>query len=107
VLTRRAPEADEQSDLAFAYRIADIVAGLDIGQTIAVKSAAVVAGAMEGTDAIIARAGQLAGAGVRIGQGLRRPTRTCASNVPVVRCVVRSAMKAWARLFCRSTPGRP
>ena len=42
--------------------MADAIAGLDIGQTIAVKSAAVVAvEAMEGTDAVIARAGQLAG----------------------------------------------
>ena len=62
VLTRRAPTAEEQTDLTFGYRIADTVAGLDIGQTIAVKSAAVVAvEAMEGTDAVIARAGQLAG----------------------------------------------
>ena len=38
-------------------RIADVIAGLDIGQTIAVKSRAVVAvEAMEGTDQVIARA---------------------------------------------------
>ena len=63
-LTRRAPTDEEQRDLAFGYGIADAIAGLDIGQTIAVKSAAVVAiEAMEGTDAVIARAGQLAGRG--------------------------------------------
>ena len=46
-----------------ATGVADAIAGLDIGQTIAVKSAAVVAvEAMEGTDPVIARAGQLAGA---------------------------------------------
>ncbi len=70
VLTRRAPAADEQADLTFGYGVADAIAGLDIGQTIAVKAAAVVAvEAMEGTDAVIARAGQLAGRGVRDRQG--------------------------------------
>jgi DUF1009 family protein len=39
--------------------MADAIAGLDIGQTIAVKDKAVVAvEAMEGTDAVIARAGR-------------------------------------------------
>ena len=80
VLTRRAPDEDEQQDLAFGYRIADTIAGLDIGQTIAVKSAAVVAvEAMEGTDALIARAGHLAGSGVRIVK-VAKPNRTCAST---------------------------
>jgi DUF1009 family protein len=94
VLTRRAPDAGEQTDLAFAYRIADIVAGLDIGQTIAVKSAAVVAvEAMEGTDAIIARAGQLAGAGVRIVK-VAKPNQDMRFDVPVVGVSTIDAMKA-------------
>jgi hypothetical protein len=93
VLTRRAPDADEQSDLAFGYRIADTVAGLDIGQTIAVKSAAVVAvEAMEGTDAIIARAGQLAGAGVRIVK-VAKPNQDMRFDVPVVGVSTIEAMK--------------
>ncbi len=42
--------------------MADAIAALDIGQTIAVKDKAVVAvEAMEGTDEVIARAGDLAG----------------------------------------------
>src|SRR4051794_36335039 len=66
-LTRRSPSEAEAADFAFGYRIADAVAGLDIGQTIVVKSSAVVAvEAMEGTDAVIARAGQLAGGGTRV-----------------------------------------
>jgi DUF1009 family protein len=93
VLTRRAPDADEQTDLAFGYRIADAVAGLDIGQTIAVKSAAVVAvEAMEGTDAIIARAGQLAGAGVRIVK-VAKPNQDMRFDVPVVGVSTIEAMK--------------
>jgi DUF1009 family protein len=93
VLTRRAPDAEEQADLAFGYRIADAVAGLDIGQTIAVKSAAVVAvEAMEGTDAIIARAGQLAGAGVRIVK-VAKPNQDMRFDVPVVGVSTIEAMK--------------
>ena len=94
VLTRRAPDAEEQADLAFGYRIADTIAGLDIGQTIAVKSAAVVAvEAMEGTDAIIARAGQLAGAGVRIVK-VAKPNQDMRFDVPVVGVSTIEAMKA-------------
>ena len=67
---RRAPSEAEREDLAFGYRMADAIAGLDIGQTIAVKHQAVVAvEAMEGTDETIARAGQLAGDGVDDHQG--------------------------------------
>jgi hypothetical protein len=60
VLTRRSPTPEEQADLEFGYRMADQIAGLDVGQTIAVRDAAVVAvEAMEGTDAVIRRAGEL------------------------------------------------
>ena len=84
VLTRRAPSDDEQADLEFGRRMADAIAGLDIGQTIAVKSAAVVAvEAMEGTDAVIARAGELAGAGVRIVK-VAKPKQDMRFDVPVV-----------------------
>ncbi len=61
--------------------MADAIAGLDIGQTIAVKHSAVVAvEAMEGTDAVIARAGDLAGRGRAGGQGGQADDRTCAST---------------------------
>src|SRR5262249_36158714 len=84
VLTARPPTDDERRDLEFAYPIADTLAGLDIGQTIAVKSAAVVAiEAMEGTDVVIARAGQLAGAGVRIVK-VAKPNQDMRFDVPVV-----------------------
>ena len=94
VLTRRAPDADEQADLAFGYGVADAIAGLDIGQTIAVKSAAVVAvEAMEGTDAVIARAGQLAGRGVRIVK-VAKPKQDMRFDVPVVGVPTIEAMNA-------------
>jgi len=94
VLTRRSPSAEEQADLAIGYRIADIVAGLDVGQTIAVKSAAVVAvEAMEGTDAMIARAGQLAGPGVCVVK-VAKPNQDMRFDVPVVGVSTIEAMKA-------------
>jgi UDP-2,3-diacylglucosamine hydrolase len=84
VLTARAPSAAEQRDIEFGYRMADAIAGLDIGQTIAVKDAAVVAvEAMEGTDEVIARAGRLAGAGVCIVK-VAKPKQDMRFDVPVV-----------------------
>ena len=92
-----APRADRRRAArtsTFGYRIADAIAGLDIGQTIAVKSAAVVAvEAMEGTDAVIARAGQLAGAGVRIVK-VAKPNQDMRFDVPVVGVSTIEAMKA-------------
>ena len=94
VLTARAPTADEQIDLEFGYSVADAIAGLDIGQTIAVKSAAVVAvEAMEGTDAVIARAGQLAGSGARIVK-VAKPKQDMRFDVPVVGVSTIEAMKS-------------
>jgi len=93
-LTRLAPTDEQQLDLDFGYRIADCVAALDIGQTVAVKSAAVVAvEAMEGTDAVIARAGGLAGAGVRIVK-VAKPNQDMRFDVPVVGVSTIEAMKA-------------
>jgi DUF1009 family protein len=94
VLTSRAPTDEERADLAFGYGVADVIAGLDIGQTIAVKSAAVVAiEAMEGTDAVIARAGQLAGSGVRVVK-VAKPKQDMRFDVPVVGVSTIDGMRA-------------
>lgn len=94
VLTRRAPTGDEQRDLTFGYTMADAIAGLDIGQTVAVKGAAVVAvEAMEGTDAVIARAGQLAGPGVCIVK-VAKPNQDMRFDVPVVGVATIGALAA-------------
>ncbi len=83
-LTAREPTADERADLDFGYGMADAVAALDIGQTIAVKERAVVAiEAMEGTDAVIARAARLAGAGVSVIK-VAKPNQDMRFDVPVV-----------------------
>ncbi len=84
VLTTRAPGPEEQADLDFGYRMADAVAGLDIGQAIAVRDAAVVAvEAMEGTDEMIRRAGRLAGPGMRVVK-VAKPNQDMRFDVPVV-----------------------
>src|SRR5581483_7510414 len=94
VLTRRAPSDEQRADLAFGYGIADAVAARDIGQTVAVKSRAVVAvEAMEGTDAVIARAGQLAGRDVRIIK-VAKPNQDMRFDVPVIGVSTIEAMKA-------------
>ena len=93
VLTARQPTAEELDDYAFGYRMADRIAALDIGQTIAVKSAAVVAvEAMEGTDAVIERAGRLAGPGVRIVK-VAKPNQDMRFDVPVVGLATIEAMR--------------
>jgi len=84
VLSERAPTADEYADFTFGYRMADAIAALDIGQTIAVKHKAVVAvEAMEGTDEVIGRAGHLAGPGVRIVK-VAKPNQDMRFDVPVI-----------------------
>jgi len=94
VLGGRAPDEDERQDLAFGYRMADAIAALDIGQTIAVKDAAVVAvEAMEGTDEVIARAGRLAGSGVRIVK-VAKPNQDMRFDVPVVGVPTIEVMRA-------------
>ena len=85
VLTDRAPSEEEAQDFAFGYPMADAIAALDIGQTIAVKHKAVVAvEAMEGTDEVIGRAGHLAGPGVRIIK-VAKPKQDMRFDVPVDR----------------------
>jgi len=84
VLTERVPTEEESADFAFGYRMADAIAALDIGQTIAVKHKAVVAvEAMEGTDEVIGRAGHLAGPGVRIVK-VAKPNQDMRFDVPVI-----------------------
>ncbi|HEX6973617.1 MAG TPA: UDP-2,3-diacylglucosamine diphosphatase LpxI [Vicinamibacterales bacterium] len=93
VLTQRAPSEEEHADFEFGYRSADGVAALDIGQTIAVKHKAVVAvEAMEGTDEVIARAGHLAGPGVRIIK-VAKPNQDMRFDVPVVGVATIQAMR--------------
>jgi DUF1009 family protein len=94
VLTTVRPDAAMQADFEFGYGVADAVAGLDVGQTIVVKDRAVVAvEAMEGTDATVARAGKLAGAGTRVVK-VAKPTQDMRFDVPVVGVATINAMRS-------------
>ncbi len=60
VLTARAPSENEGRDIEYGRKVADAIAGFDIGQTVVIASQACVAvEAMEGTDDAIARAGAI------------------------------------------------
>jgi DUF1009 family protein len=84
---------EERADVEFGCRIADEVAGLDIGQTLVVKDRAIVAvEAMEGTDEVIARAGRLAGAGTRVVK-VAKPAQDMRFDVPVVGLPTIEAMR--------------
>jgi DUF1009 family protein len=92
-LTERMPDEQEHDDFQFGYRMADAIAALDIGQTIAVKHKAVVAvEAMEGTDEVIGRAGHLAGPGVRIVK-VAKPKQDMRFDVPVIGIATIQAMR--------------
>ena len=60
VLTRRKPDKEEDNDIRYGRRVANALAGFDIGQSVAIADRACVAvEAMEGTDAMLHRAASL------------------------------------------------
>jgi DUF1009 family protein len=59
-LTRRKPSKDEMTDIEYGRRVANALAGFDVGQSVAICERACVAlEAMEGTDAMLRRAASL------------------------------------------------
>ncbi len=59
-LTSRKPSKEEQHDIDYGRRVANALAGFDIGQSVAISEGACVAvEAMEGTDAMLRRAATL------------------------------------------------
>jgi DUF1009 family protein len=59
-LTKRKPSSDEDRDIAYGRRIANALASVDVGQSVAICDRACVAvEAMEGTDAMLERAASL------------------------------------------------
>src|SRR5262249_31194452 len=60
VMTRRKPAKEETDDIEYGRRVANALAGFDIGQSVAIAERACVAvEAMEGTDAMLRRAAGL------------------------------------------------
>jgi DUF1009 family protein len=61
VLSKRKPTPEEERDIAYGRKIANTLAGMDVGQSVAICEGACVAlEAMEGTDAMLKRAASLA-----------------------------------------------
>jgi DUF1009 family protein len=84
VLTRRAPDERERGDIEYGLEVAREIARLDLGQTIVVRSRACVAvEAMEGTDATVQRAGQLAKGRLTVVK-VAKPNQDMRFDVPVV-----------------------
>jgi len=84
-LTRHAPDAEDQSDIAYGREIAKKLADLDIGQTIVVSDRACVAvEAMEGTDATIERAASLSNGRRLVVVKVSKPRQDMRYDVPVV-----------------------
>ena len=84
IMTKRAPNETEASNLEYGLHIASEIARLDLGQTIVVRAAACVAiEAMEGTDATIRRAGELAKGKLTVVK-VAKPDQDMRFDVPVV-----------------------
>jgi DUF1009 family protein len=84
ILGQRKPSSQEREDILFGFRVAREMARLDIGQSVVVKSRAVVAvEAMEGTDQAIERAAALVGGGLVVAKAAR-PHQDMRFDVPVV-----------------------
>jgi len=85
VLTRRPPTKEERADIDYGLGVAREIARLDLGQTIAVKDRAVVAiEAMEGTDAVIARAGEVTRGKGFVVVKFAKPDQDMRFDVPVI-----------------------
>jgi len=84
VLTKRAPNDEEQEDINFALGIARKVAELDIGLAVAVKNKAIIAvEALEGTDNLIRRCGVISRFGAVIVK-VARPEQDMRFDIPVI-----------------------
>ena len=85
VLTSRSPDRREMADIEYGLHVATELARLDLGQTIVVKSEAVVAlEAMEGTDATIRRASELVRGRPLTVVKVAKPDQDMRFDVPVI-----------------------
>jgi len=101
VLTKREPDEIERGNIEYGLKIANEIARLDLGQTIVVRAKACVAiEAMEGTDAVIRRAGELAKGKLTVVK-VAKPNQDMRFDVPVVGIpTVETMIKAGATCLC-------
>ena len=84
VLGARAPTPDEWRDIRFGFRVAKVIGQFDIGQSVVVRSGAVIAvEGIEGTDATIRRAGELANGDIVLVK-VCKPTQDTRFDLPAV-----------------------
>ena len=94
VLTLRGPTPEEQRNLEYGRKVARELARWDIGQTVVVVDGACVAvEAMEGTDAVIRRAAELAGGKPLSVVKVAKPNQDMRFDVPVVGLPTIAVMK--------------
>ena len=100
-LTRRAPSERERGDIEYGLEVAREIARLDLGQTIVVRARACVAiEAMEGTDATVRRAGELARGRLTVVK-VAKPDQDMRFDVPVVGIpTVETMVEAGATCLC-------
>jgi len=85
VLTARQPTAKQLRDLEFGWKLAKEIGRLDIGQAVAVKETEVIAvEAIEGTDRMIERAGELCRSGGWTLIKTAKPNQDMRFDVPTV-----------------------
>ncbi|MEQ1824384.1 MAG: UDP-2,3-diacylglucosamine diphosphatase LpxI [Pirellula sp.] len=85
VLTRRKPSATQIADIEFGWNIAKQMGGLDIGQSVTVRDRTVLAvEAIEGTDACIARTGQICPRGGFSLVKVAKPQQDMRFDVPTI-----------------------
>jgi len=100
-LTRRAPDERERRDVEYGLEVAHEIARLDLGQTIVIRDRACVAiEAMEGTDAVIRRAGELVRGKLTVVK-IAKPDQDMRFDVPVVGVpTLESMIAAGATCLC-------
>ncbi|MEZ5306112.1 MAG: UDP-2,3-diacylglucosamine diphosphatase LpxI [Pyrinomonadaceae bacterium] len=83
-ITKRTPNKIELENIEYGLHVAGEIARLDLGQTIVVRAKACVAiEAMEGTDAVIKRAGELANGRLTVVK-VAKPSQDMRFDVPVI-----------------------
>lgn len=101
VLTKRKPDKTERENIEYGLKVANEIARLDLGQTIVVRASACVAiEAMEGTDAVIKRAGELAKGKLTVVK-VAKPNQDMRFDVPVVGVpTIQMMIEAGASCLC-------
>ena len=105
-ITKRAPNETEAGNIEYGLHIASEIARLDLGQTIVVRAKACVAiEAMEGTDATIRRAGELANGKLTVVK-VAKPEQDMRFDVPVIGIPTIETMIAAGATCISITPGK-